>query len=367
MGSYYIVFSALLDPHSSSGFAHNIPEEDCKQEEGHDRLREREIVTCFISFLRLYMDRCRSLHLTVEFNSSLPSLSKIVPSRSPLLRVLDIQCQSDDGIHLEEVEEEDDVDNDKQEEYYPRLRFMKLDARCFLRSINNPPDWLIHQRQLRHAEISTFASQSFRLPLEDTVSTINRLCPTSLLSLCLSRVDLDPDFHIQSIDRVPGSSYMFNRVKRLHFCEMEPDFVENVLDICNFANLTTLTLRDCPGVKPRIFTKISSIVTTLNLEEFSKIKDSKDPEAHALPHADIIRLLSGWRGSILSLSASDSSFDSIFSALAERSSGWRSRVPGPSSLLCPNMQSLLISACPPPSFDIVKRMVEKRNVTIQYY
>ncbi|KAF8902799.1 hypothetical protein CPB84DRAFT_833995 [Gymnopilus junonius] len=76
----------------------------------YDKVTERELVRSFISFLRPYMRRCRSLHLEVKFNSCLPPLYKIVPNHAPLLKALDIHCAVDDpeAVLLDLTEEENE-------------------------------------------------------------------------------------------------------------------------------------------------------------------------------------------------------------------------------------------------------------------
>ncbi|KAF8902800.1 hypothetical protein CPB84DRAFT_833987 [Gymnopilus junonius] len=250
-------------------------------------------------------------------------------------------------------------------DYYPDLYFVKLDGRTWYNAtMKRVPAWLIPQPQMRHMEISTFDSPFSRLPLVDTVQRLGMMSRAPLSSLCLSGLNL----YYDPIEASRRPSRSFDGLISLYLGELDPDAIEHLLDMCVFDNLMTLTLRDCAGVRPRIFDQISSIVGMLVLDKFAMTKNNSNPRAKVShPHADMIHLLSNWHGIILSISASDASFDTVISALSKPTPVQQSLFPGESNLLCPNMQNLIVAACPSLTFDIFKKMIEKRNRKVNYH
>ncbi|KDR83219.1 hypothetical protein GALMADRAFT_152160 [Galerina marginata CBS 339.88] len=313
-------------------------------------LPEQQRVADFIGLLQPHMHRCRSLHVDVTVNSSLPHVSDIVPSQAPLLRSLSLTCDFDYML-----EEKLFIAPPRGPEVRTRLQTMEIDGHSFLRAYLQPPRWFEYQPQLRHLGISTFDHRFSSLSLHQTLCTLDFSLNFALSSLGLTSVNFEVD-----TDDTEADQFFFDRLQELKLEEIKPEALFEFLRVAYFPRLMLLHLRGCEGLGKGVFDVLQPELPMLAISK---------PESSA---EEIRSLLSGWRGIALYLSGSTTPYDYVVNDLTGTGTAPAAHdtpTPPPTSPLpvaCRQLQILIFLACPLPSFSSIKKMIEVRNSDVDY-
>ncbi|KDR83222.1 hypothetical protein GALMADRAFT_875108 [Galerina marginata CBS 339.88] len=305
-------------------------------------LPEQQRVADFIGLLRPHMHRCRSLHIDVNLNSSLPHLSDIVPSHAPLLKSVSLTCEFDYML-----EERLFIAPPRGPEVRTRLQTMEIDGHSFLRAYLQPPHWFEYQPQLGHLGISTFDHPFSSLSLHQTLYTIDNQFNYTLSSLGLTNLNFDLD-----TDDAESEILLFERLQELKLEEIKPDALLEFLRVCSFPRLKLLHLRNCKGLGSGVFDVLRPQVPMLAISK------------PASSTAEIRNLLSSWLGIALFLSGTTTPYDYVVDDLTASQDMSIGSLSPP--VFCRHLRMLIFLACPLPSFSSIKKMIEQRNGSVDY-
>ncbi|KDR83215.1 hypothetical protein GALMADRAFT_239057 [Galerina marginata CBS 339.88] len=312
-------------------------------------------VNTFISLLHPHMARCRSFHLDVEANSSVPALSRIVPNNARLLKLLSLSCRLDTFANSEGFTPHDD-DASSPGAQKIRLKVMSIDGRTFHCACIDMPTWFEYQPQLEYLAISQYNTDDHRLPLATTLRTIEEQFSSKLSTLSFMSLN----FEIDTID-LEDSSYGFWNIRDLYLDDIQPELVAELFRVSFFPRLHVLQLQRCSALDKKIFNDIDSDVRTLCF--------SNPPSEFA--DSDMCDFLSSWRGLAICFTLWKRPHDELLVALAEErdpdpETDWQTGIEGGKYFMCPNLHFLIFVSCPIPSFTSLKKLIESRNHYVNY-
>ncbi|KDR83218.1 hypothetical protein GALMADRAFT_239061 [Galerina marginata CBS 339.88] len=321
----------------------DYPEEDTAD----NSQSEKEKVQAFIKILQPHIGRCRSLHIDVTVDSSLPPLSEIAPMDARSLRSLYLNCDFDSIPSSEDLNIPTEINPTLWSS--PRLHTMALNAHSFLQACTRPPLWFIRQPQLRHLDVSGGASTHLRLSLQTTLDTITTDLNFVLFSLDFSNINFNLDTNLME-----ANQYTLHLVNQFSLSSIPSATVSELFRVCSFPRLQLLRIQDCAGLNREIFN---------NLEE-SPLRYLI--LSHPAPATDfqISDFLSGWSGTDLTFSVSNVPYSQFVDALAAPEEVTLSTVS--LSILCPHVNDLTFFVCPLPSFTSIKKLIERRNHNVDY-
>ncbi|KDR83201.1 hypothetical protein GALMADRAFT_874254 [Galerina marginata CBS 339.88] len=340
----------------------------------------RDNMNCLMPHIR----RCRTLHVDVTINISLPVLPSHIRSSSTRLRT--ISFMSDIGLTVWEKDEgkhnffaEPIVDRSERGSAFafkPRLNILSIDGRNFQRAVAENKSWLLEMNDLEELTIFQYAplamsretcasETSFdthkcdecRLDLYETLETIESF--SSLMNLKFNAVhfDISPADHEEK-------TFDFSFVGNLTFEDMAPEIIQEIFRVCSLEDvqdLASLTFTRCPRLHQVELPDIAASSLCL-----SRLEEDVDLEP----------ILASWHGIDLSICDCASFSDALIQLLgtdnAPELDGDDDEIDEESdsepSFLCHGMNSLDIHSVGPPRYSVgaLCKMVEARGCMVNF-
>ncbi|KDR83224.1 hypothetical protein GALMADRAFT_239069 [Galerina marginata CBS 339.88] len=327
---------------------------------------------------------CRTLHVDVTINISLPILPSHIRSSSTCLRT--ISFMSDIGLAVWETDEgkhsffaEPIVDRSERGSAFafePRLKILSIDGRNLQQAIAEGKSWLLELDGLEELTIfhyaplamsrETCASEtSFdthkcdecRLDLYATLEGIESFPLLINLKFDAVHFDISPADHKET-------TFDLSFVGNLTFEDMAPEIIQEIFRICSLedeGDLASLTFTHCPRLHQ---VKLPDIAATslclLRLEE----------------DVDLEPILASWHGTELSICGCASLSDALLQLLGtdkapelngDDDENDEESDDGP-IFLCHGMNSLDIHSLGPPQYSVaaLRKMIEARGCMVDY-
>ncbi|KDR83221.1 hypothetical protein GALMADRAFT_239065 [Galerina marginata CBS 339.88] len=339
----------------------------------------RDNMKCLMPHIR----RCRTLHVDVTTNISLPILPSHIRSSSTRLRT--ISFMSDIGLAVWEKDEgkhnfftEPIVDRSESGSAFafePRLNVLSIDGRNFQRAIAENKSWLLELDDLEELTIFQYAplamsrktcasETSFdthkcdecRLDLYETLEKIESF--SSLINLKFDAIHFD----ISPADN-EETTFDLSVVGNLTFEDMELEVIQEIFRVCSLGDvedLASLTFTHCPRlhhVKLPDFGSTSLCLSGLEGD------------------VDLEPIVAAWYGSDLSItncaSFSDAFLELLGTAKVTELDGdddENDEVSDFATFLCHGMVSLDIHSVGSPLYSVggLRKMVEARNSMVDF-
>ncbi|KDR83226.1 hypothetical protein GALMADRAFT_875141 [Galerina marginata CBS 339.88] len=340
----------------------------------------RENMECLMP----HIHRCRTLHVDVTINISLPILPSHIPSSSTRLQT--VSFMSDVGLAVWEKDEEkhnffaepivDRSERGSTFAFEPRLNTLSIDGRNFQQAIAENKSWLSELDDLEELTIFHYAPLALsretcasetdfdthecdecRLDLYETLEKIEWF--SSLINLKFDAVhfNISPAEHEET-------AFNLSFIGHLTFENMAPEIIQEIFRVCmleGMEDLTSLTFVHCP-----------------RLHEV-KVPDFGIPSLYLLgleEDVDLEPIVTAWDGTELSITGCASFSDAFLQLLGtpevpesdgdDNESDEESEL-GP-TFLCNEMTSLDIHTVGPPTFPVgaLRKMVEARGCMVDY-
>ncbi|KIM41137.1 hypothetical protein M413DRAFT_159877 [Hebeloma cylindrosporum] len=286
-----------------------------------DDISEKQQVQALVDLLTPHLHRCRSIHIDVHLNSSLPRILRHFVGYPSILESLSLFCDFNDLSPRDEV-----LFPIRPEWGDTSLRSLVLDGR-------NLPDvcsgWLRSQRSLEQLVLLNYSVDAKNyIHLDHILETIQTL--PNLLRLKFDKVFV-----------LLGSSAVFtNQIQVLHFEEVEALIMDEIFRTCTMNELHTIHITRCslPFVPA---------VSKLVLEDI----DPRDP---------LEPILQEWEGSHLWIGRCRGFGDSFLDML-RTTSDWDD-----GEFHCPWVETLYLAHLPRFSLKKLKKMIKLRSRSINY-
>ena len=293
-----------------------------------DGISEKQRVRALVDLLSTHIHRCRSIHIDVHLNSSLPLILRSFPAYPSILESLSLFCDLNDPQENHEDELSLPIRPEWGEIHGTGLRSLVLDGR-------NLPDvcsgWLRSQCSLQQLVLLNYSAGI--IPLDHILETLQNL--PQLLRLKFEKVFFPSGW------RVDHNTFFASHIQILHFEEVEALTIDEFFQLCAVTQLHMIHITRCR--LPPYLPAISKLV----LEDID-------------PRVRIEHILREWEGCHLWIGRCRGFGDSFLDML-RTTSDWDD-----DEFHCPRVETLYLAYLPRFSLKRLKKMIKVRNRFINY-
>lgn len=289
--------------------------------------------------LRPHLSRCMSLWYDIKYNSSLPSLHRDLRVEMPLLQILELHCEVDDG-ETEPFDLEVAKAQVIKEETFrcPSLKLLGINARNYFQSVAASAPWLECLPDLASMTVATFQVQTNE---DKELSSYTSLVP-------LESLDESAELHLSGVELtyengVCESLNIVVSTEHVTFKDLAFETLHEIFYVVDFSPQSVHIINSYPFD-----------AANLRMPNFALTLESIDPAF------DLKEILEKWEGASLTIKDCPGFDDGVLSAIGKPIGAQTTATNAP-VLAISNLEELAVIDCTSFSTHALRGMVAERN------